>query len=95
MCGVGSITTRQLGCPVPLQRHSRNGSEDIRDKPFCDMFDIFLKLSRQFHCPSKPNVACGPYSISPPFPAELLANVNLVWDLLPSVVRKQVLLETT
>ena len=87
-CGVGSARVRQLGCPVPLQTHTRDGSEDMRDKPFCDILDMFLKLLRQFHCPSKPNATSPPYSISPPIPAELLTNVSLSWDLLPSMWRK-------
>ena len=52
-CVVGSATVRLSGCPVSLQRHTRDGADEMRDRlPCCDMSDIFLKLSKQFQSPS-------------------------------------------
>ena len=48
------------------------------DRPVSVIVNIFLKLSKQFQLLSKPNATCPPYSISPPNPAELLANVKLI-----------------
>ena len=44
------------GCPVELQKHIREGVEDIRDRLLCSVkSDVSLKVSRQFQSSSQPS----------------------------------------